>query len=83
MINSTPNVIVLQHFSQALVVLFLKEPFKLEINIRKVLEDWRRDTHELKIGCQPTTNLIKDENGNRHKHSYIWNLWKNYFSQLL
>jgi hypothetical protein len=43
-----------------------------------------RAIHELKRGYQPTTNLIKDENGEVLAGSHnTLNRYKNYFCQLL
>jgi hypothetical protein len=36
------------------------------------------------MGCQPTNNLVKEENSDLLADSHnILNRWKNYFSQLL
>jgi hypothetical protein len=43
-----------------------------------------RGIHEFKKGYQPTTNLIKDENGDLLADFHnILNRWKSYFSRLL
>jgi hypothetical protein len=43
-----------------------------------------RGIYEFKMGYQPRTNLVKDENGDLLADSHsILNRWKNYFSQLL
>jgi hypothetical protein len=58
---------------------------KLESNSKnKNIRNLYRGINEFKKGCQPTTNLVKDERGDLlgdpHK---ILNRWKKYFCQLL
>lgn len=47
--------------------------------------DLCRDINECKEGCQPRTNLVKDQEGDVPADSHnIWNMWKkNCFCQLL
>jgi hypothetical protein len=42
-----------------------------------------RGIHEFERGCQPRSNLVKDENGDLLAYfNNIVNRWKRYFSQL-
>jgi hypothetical protein len=48
------------------------------------IEELYRRINEFKRGCQPGSNLVKDENGDLLADSHnILNRWKKYFSQLL
>jgi hypothetical protein len=50
----------------------------------KNIRDLYRGINEFKRGCQPRSNLMKDENCDLLADSHnILNRWKNYFSQLL
>jgi hypothetical protein len=50
----------------------------------KNIRDLFRRINEFKRGCQPRSNLMKDENGVLLAYSQnILNRWKNYFPQLL
>jgi hypothetical protein len=50
----------------------------------KNIRDLYRGRNEFKRGYQARNNLVKDENGNLLADSHnIFNMWKNYFSQLL
>jgi hypothetical protein len=65
---------------------YLKDKInELESNCKnKNIRDLCRGINEFKKGCQPRTNLVKDERGDLladpHK---ILNRWKNYFRELL
>jgi hypothetical protein len=65
---------------------YLKDKInELESNSKnKNTRDLNRGINEFKKGCQPSTNLVKDERGDLladpHK---ILNRWRNYFCQLL
>jgi hypothetical protein len=59
---------------------------KREGNVRQLMSlqqnknfrDFYRGINEFKKGCQPRTNLLKDENGDPVAHSHdILNGWKN------
>jgi hypothetical protein len=53
-------------------------------NKNKNTRDLNKEINEFKKGYQPSSNLIKDENGDLLADSYnIVNRRKNYFSQLL
>jgi hypothetical protein len=58
---------------------------ELETNSKtKNIRDLYRGINEFKKGCQPRSNLVKDENGGLLADSNtILNRWKGYFSQLL
>jgi hypothetical protein len=50
----------------------------------KNIRDLHRGINEFKRGCQPRSNLVKDENGDLLADSNnTVNRWKSYFSQLL
>jgi hypothetical protein len=50
----------------------------------KNVRDLCRGINEFKRGCQPRSNLVKDENGELFADFHnILNRWKNYSSQLL
>jgi hypothetical protein len=50
----------------------------------KNISDLYKGIHDLMRGHQPTSNLVKDENGDLLADSHnILNRWRNYFSQLL
>ncbi|PNF29495.1 hypothetical protein B7P43_G04553 [Cryptotermes secundus] len=50
----------------------------------KNIRDLYRGTNDFKRGYQPSSNLVKDENGDLLADSHnILNRWRNYFSQLL
>jgi hypothetical protein len=58
---------------------------ELETNIEnKNIGDLCTGINEFKNCYQPTTNIVKDENGDLLVDFHnIWNSWKNYFCQLL
>ncbi|PNF14989.1 hypothetical protein B7P43_G01541 [Cryptotermes secundus] len=49
----------------------------------KNISDLYRGINDFKRGYQPSSNLVKDENGDLLADSHILNRWRNYFSQLL
>jgi hypothetical protein len=49
----------------------------------KHIRDVHRGINEFKRGYQPTSNTVKDENGDLLAHAHIFNGWKNCFFQLL
>jgi hypothetical protein len=49
----------------------------------KCIRDLFRGINEFKMGYQPRSNLLKDENGDLADFHNIFHRWKNYFSQLL
>jgi hypothetical protein len=50
----------------------------------KNIRDLCRGMNEFKLGYQPRSKLVKDENGDLLADSHnILNRWKNYFFQLL
>jgi hypothetical protein len=50
----------------------------------KNIRDLYRGINDFKRGYQPSSNLVKDENGDLLADSHnILNRWRNYFSQLL
>ncbi|PNF40670.1 hypothetical protein B7P43_G04763, partial [Cryptotermes secundus] len=49
----------------------------------KNIRDLYRGINDFKRGYQPSSNLVKDENGDLLADSKILNTWRNYFSQLL
>jgi hypothetical protein len=54
------------------------------ISKNKNIRDLYRGINEFKKGCQPRTNLVKDEGGDLLVDpNKILNRWKNYFCQLL
>jgi hypothetical protein len=55
----------------------------LQNSKNKNIRDLYRGINELKRGYQPQSNLLKDENGDLLAADNIFNMWKNYFSQLL
>ncbi|PNF35141.1 hypothetical protein B7P43_G09272 [Cryptotermes secundus] len=57
---------------------------ELAVNSKKNIRDLYRGINDFKRGYQPSSNLVKDENGDLFADSHnILNGWKNYFSQLL
>jgi hypothetical protein len=58
---------------------------ELAINSKnKNIRDLQRGKNEFKMGYQPRSNLVKDENGDMLADSYnILNMWWNYFLKLL
>ena len=58
---------------------------ELETNSKiKNIRDLYRGISDLKKGCQPRTNIVKDEKGDLVADSHsILARWRNYFSQLL
>jgi hypothetical protein len=53
-------------------------------NKNKNNRDLYRGINEFKKGYQPSTNMVKEENGDLLADSHsILNRWKNYFCQLL
>jgi hypothetical protein len=57
---------------------------ELATHSKNSIKNLYRGINELKMGNQPRTNLLKDENGDLLAVSKnILNRWKNYFSQLL
>jgi hypothetical protein len=53
-------------------------------NTNKNIRDMYRGINEFKKGYQPTTNIIKDENGNLLADPQnVLNRWKNFFNQVL
>ncbi|PNF28088.1 hypothetical protein B7P43_G12259, partial [Cryptotermes secundus] len=49
----------------------------------KNIRDLYRGINDFKRGYQPSSNLVKDENGDLLSDSHILSRWTNYFSQLL
>ncbi|PNF27158.1 hypothetical protein B7P43_G08536, partial [Cryptotermes secundus] len=49
----------------------------------KNIRDLYRGINDFKRAYQPSSNLVKDENGDLLADSHILNRWRNYFSQLL
>jgi hypothetical protein len=63
----------------------MADPFQiLFLNLKKSnnknIRDLYRGTNDFKMGYQPRSNLVKDENGDLFADSHILNRWKNYFS---
>jgi hypothetical protein len=62
----------------------INEPATNSKNKHIILVDLYRRINEFKRSYQPRNNLVKDENGDLLAYSHnIFNMWKNYFSQLL
>ncbi|PNF21339.1 hypothetical protein B7P43_G02097 [Cryptotermes secundus] len=65
---------------------YLKDKIdELAMNSRnKNIRDLYRGVNDFKRGYQPSSNLVRDENGDLLANSHsILNRWRNYFSQLL